>query len=84
MAIPIKVLANLAAGGATKDLELSGIYEINKRIRADTNGAVVSEISNSGIQGKADSVLTIRGEAKAMEAAIAFAKTQLEELVSVL
>lgn len=80
VAIPIKVLANLAAGGATKDLELSGIYEINKRIRADTNGAVVSEISNSGIQGKADSVLTIRGEAKAMEAAIAFAKTQLEEL----
>ncbi|KAJ3219938.1 hypothetical protein HDU67_008467 [Dinochytrium kinnereticum] len=80
VAIPEKILENLAAGGSTRDMELASINDILRRVRADSAGAAYAEIQGPASRGQTGSSITVRGDSKAITAAVALVTKSLNEL----
>ncbi|KAJ3109827.1 hypothetical protein HDU97_000057 [Phlyctochytrium planicorne] len=81
VAIPEKVLASLAAGGATRDAELASINDILRKVRAESSGGAYAEIQGPASRGQQGSSITVRGDAKAIKAAVALVTKSLNELI---
>jgi predicted RNA-binding protein YlqC (UPF0109 family) len=80
--VPAKVLANLATPGAVHDAELLSVQELIKKVRSESRGSAYAELSSSAAKGKEDSVITVRGDAKFVDAAVKTVEAGLQELVS--
>ncbi|KAJ3412435.1 hypothetical protein HDV05_000739 [Chytridiales sp. JEL 0842] len=80
VAIPAKILANLATPGAVHDTELLSVQDLVKKVRTDTHGGATAEISGAATRGKEDSVITVRGDAKFVDTAVKILETGLDEL----
>ncbi|KAI8847446.1 hypothetical protein BC829DRAFT_444624 [Chytridium lagenaria] len=80
VAIPEKVLANLAAGGSSRDSELSSINEILRKLKADNTGSAYGEIQAAASRGQPGSSITVRADSKAITAAVASLKKSLDDL----
>ncbi|KAJ3186815.1 hypothetical protein HK101_009570 [Irineochytrium annulatum] len=80
VAIPEKVLENLANAGAVHDTELASINDILRKVRAESSGAAFAEITGAATRGQAGSVITVKGDAKALTQAVATIEKGLAEL----
>ncbi|KAI9348268.1 hypothetical protein DFJ73DRAFT_760901 [Zopfochytrium polystomum] len=78
--VPAKILEILAESGQRRSTELAAVQDIAKRIRAESGGSAHVDIPDAVSKGKPDATLEIRGESKAVEAAVATVTRLLGEL----